>query len=127
MLREALVDLGAVEPRDVLDLDEDDVIALHLKKLEQKRWLQGVDELRTELAGGNPTAAAASVYAVSPIAATPHVPPAPAVSPGVAVAAPAPAAPAAPAVAAVPTPARLDAPSPAERHDTERRPAPARG
>ena len=50
-LHAPLVDLGAQLPLDLLDLDDDDVAALGLKKLELKRWTAAMEELRGDSVG----------------------------------------------------------------------------
>ena len=42
-----LRDLGARVPADLLDLDEDDVVSLGLKKLELKRWTRAIAMLKS--------------------------------------------------------------------------------
>ena len=43
----SLVDLGAEDTTDLLDLDDEDIAGLQLKKLEMKRFRRAIDELKS--------------------------------------------------------------------------------
>ena len=45
-IEEALSDLGASKAADLLDLEEEDIDGLGLKKLERKRFQRGLEQLR---------------------------------------------------------------------------------
>jgi hypothetical protein len=53
-LHGALSDLGAVHPMDLLDLDDEDVASLGMKKLELKRWNTAMEDLRIEAKNKGP-------------------------------------------------------------------------
>lgn len=53
-LHEKLREFGAVHPIDLLDLDDDDVASLELKKLEMKRWTSAMEDLRQAAARDGP-------------------------------------------------------------------------
>ena len=43
---DALVELGAEEVEDLVDLDEEDITSLQLRKLEDKRFRRGIESLK---------------------------------------------------------------------------------
>jgi len=43
---ETLTELGAVDPIDLLDLDDEDIESLGMKKLEMKRWVTAMEDLK---------------------------------------------------------------------------------
>jgi len=65
-LLDKLADLGAVHPIDLLDLDDEDVHSLGLKKLELKRWAAAIEDLKTAAAQKPPPPSPLSANARNP-------------------------------------------------------------
>jgi len=74
-LLEKLTDLGAVTPIDLLDLDDEDVESLGLKKLELKRWSAAMEDLKHVTAQQPAPPSPMATLATNPRSSSPNVSP----------------------------------------------------